>query len=169
MNNAVNQGVLTPLGAAESAEAGQSIYFLLETNPGPGLGLLLAYWFAGTGMWKESAPGSIIIHFFGGIHEIYFPYVLGHPIMIIAMWAGGISADLWFVATGAGLVGPPSPGSIFAYIAMLPKGGAFPVLAGVAIATAASAVVGVLLLKARPIKETDAGVDTVIESNIPTV
>ena len=169
LNNAVNQGVLTPLGAAESAEAGQSIYFLLETNPGPGLGLLLAYWFAGTGMWKESAPGSIIIHFFGGIHEIYFPYVLGHPIMIIAMWAGGISADLWFVATGAGLVGPPSPGSIFAYIAMLPKGGAFPVLAGVAIATAASAVVGVILLRARPIKETDAGVDAVIESNIPTV
>ena len=169
LNNAVNQGVLTPLGAAESAEAGQSIYFLLETNPGPGLGLLLAYWFAGTGMWKESAPGSIIIHFFGGIHDIYFPYVLGHPIMIIAMWAGGISADLWFVATGAGLVGPPSPGSIFAYIAMLPRGGAFPVLAGVAIATAASAVVGVILLRARPIKETDAGVETTIESNIPTV
>jgi len=169
LNNAVNQGVLTPLGAAESAETGQSIYFLLETNPGPGLGLLLAYWFAGTGMWKESAPGSIIIHFFGGIHEIYFPYVLGHPIMIIAMWAGGISADLWFVATGAGLVGPPSPGSIFAYIAMLPKGGAFAVLGGVAIATAASAVVGVILLKARPIVETDSGVEDTIESNIPTV
>ncbi len=169
LNNAVNQGVLTPLGAAESAEAGQSIYFLLETNPGPGLGLLLAYWFAGTGMWKESAPGSIIIHFFRGIQEIYFQYVLGCPIMIIAMWASGISAALWFVATGAGLVGPPSPGSIFAYIAMLPKGGAFPVLAGVAIATAASAVVGVILLRARPIKETDAGVETTIESNIPTV
>jgi PTS system mannitol-specific IIC component len=161
--------VLTPLGAAESAETGQSIYFLLETNPGPGLGLLLAYWFAGTGMWKESAPGSIIIHFFGGIHEIYFPYVLGHPIMIVAMWAGGISADLWFVATGAGLVGPPSPGSIFAYIAMLPRGGAFAVLGGVAIATAASAVVGVILLKARPIVETDSGVEDKIESNIPTV
>ena len=67
--------------------------------------------------------------------------------MIVAMWAGGISADLWFVATGAGLVGPPSPGSIFAYIAMLPRGGAFAVLGGVAIATAASAVVGVILLK----------------------
>ena len=166
LNNAVNQGVLTPLGAAESAEAGQSIY-LLETNPGPGLGLLLAYWFVGTGMWKESGTQSFI--------SLRNPRNL-FPIcksfwsstMIIAMWAGGISADLWFVATGAGLVGPPSPGSIFAYIAMLPKGGAFPVL-GVAIATAASAVVGVLLLKARPIKETDAGVDTVIESNIPTV
>ena len=87
--------------------------------------------------------------------------------MIIAMWAGGISADLWFVATGAGLVGPPSP--VFSHTLLCFQGGAFPVLAGVAIATAASAVVGVLLLKARPIKETDAGVDTVIESNIPTV
>ena len=120
LNNAVNHGVLTPLGAAESAEVGKSIFFMLEANPGPGLGLLLAYWFAGTGMWKESAPGSIIIHFFGGIHEIYFPYVLGHPIMIVAMWAGGISADLWFVATDAGLVGPASPGSIFAFLSMLP-------------------------------------------------
>ena len=108
LNNAVNQGVLTPLGVADAAESGKSIFFLLETNPGPGLGLLLAYWVAGTGMWKQSAPGSIIIHFFGGIHEIYFPYVLGHPIMILAMWAGGISADIWFQITNAGLVGPPS-------------------------------------------------------------
>ena len=169
LNNAVNHGVLTPLGAIQSAETGQSIYYMLESNPGPGLGLLLAYWFAGTGMWKQSAPGSIIIHFFGGIHEIYFPYVLGHPIMIVAMWAGGITADLWFQITGAGLVGPPSPGSIFAYLAMLPKGGAFPVLGGVAIGAVASAFVGTLLLKARPISETDAAVETAIESNIPTV
>ena len=104
LNNAINHGVLGPLGAAEAAETGQSIWFLLETNPGPGLGLLLAYWFAGTGMWKQSAPGSIIIHFFGGIHEIYLPYVLGHAIMILSMCAGGIFADLWFMIPGAGLV-----------------------------------------------------------------
>ena len=85
LNNAVNHGVLTPLGAAQAAEEGKSIYYMLESNPGPGLGLLIAYYIAGTGMWKQSAPGSIIIHFFGGIHEIYFPYVLGHPIMIVAM------------------------------------------------------------------------------------
>ena len=48
---------------------------MLESNPGPGLGLLLAYWFAGKGLAKLSAPGSIIIHFFGGTHEVYFPYV----------------------------------------------------------------------------------------------
>ena len=133
LNNAVNHGVLTPLGAAQAAEEGKSIYYMLESNPGPGLGLLIAYYIAGTGMWKQSAPGSIIIHFFGGIHEIYFPYVLGHPIMIVAMWAGGISADLWWVATDAGLVGPPSPGSIFAYLAMLPRSGVANVLIGDAI------------------------------------
>ena len=169
LNNAVNHGVLTPLGAAESAEVGKSIYFMLEANPGPGLGLLLAYWFAGTGMWKSSAPGAIIIHFFGGIHEIYFPYVLAHPIMIVAMWAGGISADLWFVATDAGLVGPASPGSIFAFLSMTPSGGFGGVLGGIAIGAVASAVVGTILLKARPIAETDAGVEEEIESNIPTV
>ena len=168
LNNAINHGVLGPLGAAEAAETGQSIWFLLETNPGPGLGLLLAYWFAGTGMWKQSAPGSIIIHFFGGIHEIYFPYVLGHPIMILSMWAGGIAADLWFQITGAGLVATPSPGSIFAYLAVTPKGGHFAVLGGVLIGAVGSAVVGTLILKARPIKETDSGVEEAIEVNVPT-
>ena len=169
LNNAVNHGVLTPLGAAQAAEEGKSIYYMLESNPGPGLGLLIAYYIAGTGMWKQSAPGSIIIHFFGGIHEIYFPYVLGHPIMIVAMWAGGISADLWWQATGAGLVGPPSPGSIFAYLAMLPKDGPANVLIGVAIGAVAAAVVGTIILRARPIQETDAGVDEAIDTSIPGV
>ena len=168
LNNAINHGVLGPLGAAEAAETGQSIWFLLETNPGPGLGLLLAYWFAGTGMWKQSAPGSIIIHFFGGIHEIYFPYVLGHPIMILSMWAGGICADLWFQITGAGLVATPSPGSIFAYLAVTPKGGHFAVLGGVLIGAVAAAVVGTIILRARPITETDAGVEDTIDVNVPT-
>merc|ERR1711990_257960 len=166
LNNAVNQGVLTPLGVADAAESGKSIFFLLETNPGPGLGLLLAYWVAGTGMWKQSAPGSIIIHFFGGIHEIYFPYVLGHPIMILAMWAGGISADLWFQVTNAGLVATPSPGSIFAYLAVTPKGRHFAVLGGVLIGAVAAAVVGTIILRARPITETDAGVEDTIGVNV---
>src|SRR5438132_1215432 len=123
LNNAINHGILAPLGVQTSAQAGKAIHFLLETNPGPGLGLLLAYWMVGKGSAKQSAPGAIIIHFFGGIHEIYFPYVLMHPIMIVAMWAGGIAADIVFVLTGAGLVAPPSPGSIFAESAMTPRGG----------------------------------------------
>ncbi len=154
LNNAINHGVFGPLGVADAAETGKSIYFLLETNPGPGLGLLGAYWFAGKGLAKLSAPGAIIIHFFGGIHEVYFPYVLMNPVMIGAMWAGGISADLVFVATDAGLVSTPSPGSIFAYLALLPpSGGAFGVLLGVAVGAIAAFVAGVVLLRLFPVKD----------------
>jgi PTS system mannitol-specific IIC component len=109
----------------------------------------------GRGMAKLSAPGSIIIHFFGGIHEIYFPYVLSHPIMIVAMWAGGISADFVFVATNAGLVATPSPGSIFAYLAVIPPGQHLGVLGGVFVGAVASFLVGSLILKVYPVKETE--------------
>ncbi|OQA17666.1 MAG: PTS system mannitol-specific EIICBA component [Chloroflexi bacterium ADurb.Bin360] len=153
LNNAINHGIFGPIGVTQVAEKGRSVLFMLESNPGPGLGLLLAYWLAGKGMSKESAPGAIIIHFLGGIHEIYFPYVLAHPIMIVALWAGGILADLWFVITGAGLVATPSPGSIFAYLAVTPKGQHFFVLAGIAIAAVASFLVGSFLLKVFPVKE----------------
>ena len=154
LNNAINHGVLAPLGVAEVAEKGRAIHFLLETNPGPGLGLLLAFAVFGKGMAKLSAPGSIIIHFFGGIHEIYFPYVLAHPIMIVAMWAGGIAADVVFVAFDAGLVATPSPGSIFAYLAVTPPGQHVGVLGGVAVGAIASFLVGSLILRVYPVKQT---------------
>ena len=155
LNNAINHGVLAPLGIAEAAEKGRAIHFLLETNPGPGLGLLLSFTVFGKGMAKLSAPGSIIIHFFGGIHEIYFPYVLAHPVMILAMWAGGIAADFVFVATGAGLVATPSPGSIFAYLAVTPPGQHLGVLGGVAVGAIGSFLVGSLILRVYPMKQTD--------------
>jgi len=150
LNNTINHGILAPLGVAAAAEQGYAIHFLLETNPGPGLGLLLAYWLAGRGTAKQSAPGAILIHFFGGIHEIYFPYVLAQPVMIVAMWAGGILASLWFVITGAGLVATPSPGSIFAYLAVTPRGQHIPVLGGVLIGALASFLVGSVLLRILP-------------------
>ncbi|RMF04911.1 MAG: PTS mannitol transporter subunit IICB [Chloroflexi bacterium] len=153
LNNAINHGILAPLGVAEVEQNGRSILFMLETNPGPGLGVLLAFWFAGKGLAKQSAPGAIIIHFFGGIHEIYFPYVLAHPIMIVSLWAGGILADLWWVIMRAGLVATPSPGSIFAYLAVTPKGQHFAVLTGIAIATVASFLVGSAILRLYPVKE----------------
>lgn len=153
LNNALNHGVLAPLGVAEVEQSGKAIHFLLETNPGPGLGLLLAYYVAGTGLLKESAPGAMIIHFLGGIHEIYFPYVLAHPIMIAAMWAGGMAADFWFVLFGAGLVATPSPGSIFAYLAVIPPGGHFAVLGGVVVGIVASFVAGSAILRLYPVKE----------------
>ena len=141
LNNAINHGVFTPIGIAEVKEFGRSIFFLLETNPGPGLGLLLAYWVFGKGMGKQSAPGAIIIHFFGGIHEIYFPYVLMNPLCIIGVIAGGMAADLTFLLFNAGLVATPSPGSIFTLMAMTPKGGLFGVLAGITVGTVVSFLV----------------------------
>ena len=157
LNNAINHGVLTPLGATDVAESGRSIYYMLESNPGPGLGLLLAYWFAGKGLAKLSAPGAIIIHFFGGIHEVYFPFVLMNPVMIGAMWAGGIVADIVFVIFDAGLTGPPSPGSIFAYFTFTPSDGAAAagVYLGMAAGAAAAFIVGAILLRLFPVREMD--------------
>ena len=157
LNNAINHGVLTPLGSTDAAESGRSIYYMLESNPGPGLGLLLAFWVAGKGLAKLSAPGAIIIHFLGGIHEVYFPYVLMNPVMIGAMWAGGIAADIVFVIFDAGLVGPPSPGSIFAYLSLLPSnGGAVAgVLLGVLAGAGAAFFTGTVLLRLFPVKDMD--------------
>lgn len=147
LNNAINHGVLGPLGVEQVATAGKSIFFLLETNPGPGLGILLAAWMFGKGLTKSSAPGSIIIHFFGGIHEIYFPYVLMNPLLVLAVIAGGAAGVLTFVVLGAGLVATPSPGSIFALMAMSPRGGLLPVLAGIFIAAGVSFFVASLVFK----------------------
>jgi mannitol-specific phosphotransferase system IIC component len=146
LNNAVNHGVLSPLGVADAAQHGKSILFMLESNPGPGLGLLLAYMLFGPRTLRSSAPAAMIIHFFGGIHEIYFPYVLMKPRLILATIAGGAAGILTFLATGAGLVAPPSPGSIVAYIVATPKGGWFGVIAGVVVATGVSFVVASALL-----------------------
>jgi PTS system mannitol-specific IIC component len=134
LNNAINHGVLGPLGVTQALETGKSVLFMIETNPGPGLGILLAYWFFGPRALRPSAPGAIIIHFFGGIHEIYFPYVLMNPRLILAAIAGGASGVATAVATGAGLVATPAPGSIFAYLAVTPRDGHFGVLSAVVVA-----------------------------------
>ena len=147
LNNAINHGVLAPLGVADVAKHGKAIQFMIESNPGPGLGLLTAYWLFGPRSIRPTAPGAIIIHFFGGIHEVYFPYVLMRPILIIGMIAGGMAGVLTFLVTHAGLVATPSPGSIFAYLAETPKGGYFGVLAGVAVGAIVSFFVNSFLLK----------------------
>jgi PTS system mannitol-specific IIC component len=147
LNNAINHALLAPLGVAQVKEAGKSVFFLLETNPGPGVGLLLAYVLAGRGAARASAPGAILIQFFGGIHEIYFPYVLMNPATLAAVVAGGLAADLTFVATGAGLLATPSPGSIFAEIALAPRGGLGAVLLGIAAGAATSCLVAVPILR----------------------
>jgi len=147
LNNAINHGVLAPLGVAEATQHGKSILFMVESDPGPGLGILLAYLLSGPKALRPSVPGAIIIQFFGGIHEIYFPYVLMKPQLILAAICGGAAGVLTFIVTGAGLVATPSPGSIIAYMAVTPKGGYIGVLLGIAIAAGVSFTVATLLLR----------------------
>jgi PTS system mannitol-specific IIC component len=147
LNNAINHGVLAPIALEQAATAHKSIIFMLESNPGPGLGILLAFWLFGRGSVKSSAPGAIIIHFLGGIHEIYFPYILMKPRLILAAITGGVVGTFTFQLFGAGLTSTPSPGSIFAYIAFAPKGGLLPVLSGVLTAAIASFLVASLILR----------------------
>jgi PTS system mannitol-specific IIC component len=148
LNNAINHGVFTPLGTQQVETVGRSIYFMIESNPGPGLGLLLAYCIVGKGSAKSSAPGAVIIHFFGGIHEIYFPYVLMNPVLIIAMIAGGFSGVLVLSIFGGGLVGPASPGSIFAELMMTPRGAYFANILGILVGGGVSFFLSMILLKA---------------------
>ena len=153
LNNVIDQGIYYPLGMQQSLAAGKSIFFMVASNPGAGLGLLLAYSFFGKGQAKKTAPGAIIIHFFGGIHEIYFPYVLMKPITILGMIAGSASGIITFSLFNVGLVAGPSPGSIFSYLALTPKGNFVGVIAGVLVATVVSFVVNSFLIKAS--KDTD--------------
>lgn len=147
LNNAINHGIFSPMGIQQVEEVGKSIFFLLEANPGPGLGILLAYCLAGKESAKSSAPGAVIIEFLGGIHEIYFPYILMNPVLILAAIAGGATGVFVNSMLGAGLTAPASPGSIIAILAMCPKGGYLPVLAGVAAATIVSFAVALPILK----------------------
>lgn len=147
LNNVIDQGIYYPLGMQETLQAGKSIYFTVASNPGPGLGLLLAFALFGKKVAKRTAPGAIIIHFLGGIHELYFPYVLMKPLTILAMIAGGMSGITVFNFFNAGLVAGPSPGSIFAYLALTPKGNFLGIILGVLVAAAVSFIVTSIILK----------------------
>ncbi|MBM7096998.1 PTS mannitol transporter subunit IICB [Bacillus sp. H-16] len=147
LNNAINHGILSPLGAEQALQEGKSILFMLETNPGPGLGILLAYMVFGKGMARQSASGASVIHFFGGIHEIYFPYILMKPLLILAAIGGGMSGIFVFTLFNAGLSSSPSPGSIIAYTLLTPQGNFLGVYAGVIVATVVSFLIASVILK----------------------
>jgi PTS system mannitol-specific IIC component len=147
LNNAINQGILTPLGTTEAQDAGKSILFLLEANPGPGLGLLLAFTLFGKGAAKASAPGAILIQFLGGIHEIYFPYVLMKPKLVLAVILGGMTGVATNVVFGSGLRSPASPGSIIAVWAAVPPSSFIGVTLSVILAATVSFLVASFLLK----------------------
>jgi PTS system mannitol-specific IIC component len=165
LNNVIDQGIYYPLGMQETLEAGKSIYFTVASNPGPGLGLLLAFSLFGKKAAKRTAPGAIIIHFFGGIHELYFPYVLMKPVTIIAMIAGGMSGIAVFNLFDAGLVAGPSPGSIFSYLALTPKGNFLGVISGVIVATLVSFIVTSIILKLDKKEEKDDSFSSSIEKS----
>ncbi|MDW8668470.1 PTS mannitol transporter subunit IICB [Streptococcus suis] len=153
LNNALNHGIFTPLGTEQVLEAGKSVLFLLEANPGPGLGILLAYAIFGKGSAKSSSWGAMVIHFLGGIHEIYFPYVMMKPALFLAAIAGGVSGTFVFQTLNAGLAAAASPGSIIAITGMVPKGdgylgNVFAVYAGVLAGALASFLVASIILKA---------------------
>lgn len=156
LNNAINHGIFTPIGTEQALETGKSIMYMIEANPGPGLGVLLAYWaFAKDKVTKSSAPGAVIIHFFGGIHEIYFPYILMNPVILIAPICASVVTIFFYSLMGAGLVSPASPGSIIAFLAVAPKGEQLIVLAGVLIATVISFLVASPIVKMAGSKNLD--------------
>ena len=150
LTNAVNHGIMTPLGIQQAAEAGKSMLFLIDPNPGPGLGILLSCWVFGKGMTKQSAPGAAVIQLFGGIHEIYFPYVLARPLLLLPVMLGNICALSFFTLTDFGLVAPASPGSLISIILMSPRGQTLIGILGVLIATAVSFLLAIPMVKARP-------------------
>ncbi|MEV3805225.1 PTS mannitol transporter subunit IICBA [Aeromonas veronii] len=149
LNNAINHGIFSPLGIQQATEHGSSIFFLIEANPGPGMGVLLAYMVFGRGAAKQSAAGASIIHFFGGIHEIYFPYVLMNPRLILAVIAGGMTGVFTLTLFNAGLVSPASPGSIFAVLLMTPKASLIGVALSIISATLVSFLVAAVFVRAQ--------------------
>jgi PTS system mannitol-specific IIC component len=160
LNNAINHGVLTPLGIEQAQQTGKSILFLLEANPGPGLGILLAYSIFGIGMARASAPGAIIIEFFGGIHEIYFPYVLMKPIIVLAAIGGGMTGVAINAAFQTGLRAPASPGSIIAILIQTAPDSYVGVILSVIGAAAVSFLISAVILRAtrkRDLEKEDAG------------
>ena len=164
LNNAIGNGVFVPIATEQSKIAGQSIMYMLESNPGPGLGVLLAYWFfCKDEQTKQSAPGAVIIHFFGGIHEIYFPYVLMNPKVIIAPIVGNFVSILLFSLFGCGLVGPASPGSIIAFLAMAPQGETFTILLGVLAGAAVSFVIASPIVRTSDVSDL-AGAQSAVSS-----
>lgn len=148
LNNAINHGIFSPLGAEQIAESGKSVFYMIESNPGAGAGILLAYmFFSKDKKTKDSAPGALIIHLFGGIHEIYFPYVLMNPLLLLAAIGGSLAAMTYYTIFDLGLSGPASPGSIIAYLLMAQKGSTLAVLLGVVIAAAVSFVIAIPIIR----------------------
>jgi PTS system mannitol-specific IIC component len=155
LNNAINHGVFTPLGIDQAAKQGHSLLFMVEANPGPGLGLLMAFTLFGKGVARSSAPGAALIQFVGGIHEIYFPYVLMKPKLIVAMILGGMTGVATNQALDTGLRAPASPGSIIAVWLQAPASSFVGVTLAVVLAATVTFLVASFLLRMEKDDEGD--------------
>lgn len=141
LNNAINHGIMVPVGVEQAAETGKSLLFLVEANGGVWTGVALAFAIWGKGMAKKSAPAAVAIMGLGGIAEVVFPYVLSKPKAIIGPILGNMAGLFTLQILGGGTVAAVSPGSIFALLAMTPKGGFAANLAGYAVALVVTTVV----------------------------
>ncbi len=146
LNNAINHGVFTALSQDLYRQYGKSILYLLEANPGPGLGALLTIIIFDKKQ-RGNATGASVIHFFGGVHEVYFPFILMKIEMLIALIAGGLVGDAIFQIFDAGLIAPASPGSIIAISIFIASGAMnyVGVFLGVFAACATTLLVGSLI------------------------
>ncbi len=157
LNNAIGNGTLVPLGIQQSVDTGRSLLFLVEANPGPGFGLLLAFALFGVGTARASAPGAIIIQFLGGIHEVYFPFVLMKPVLIVAMIGGGMTGVATNAIFGSGLRAPAAPGSIIAVLAQTPRGSYLGVILSVVLSAAVTFLIAGVILRASRKRDLAAG------------
>lgn len=163
LNNFINHGIMVPIGIEEAARTGKSLLFLVEANGGTWLGLLLAFAVFGKGMAKKSAPGASIIMCFGGIGEIAYPYVLIKPWTVLGPMIGNIVALFILQIFNGGTVGPVSPGSFLALLAMTPKGCFLVNIAAYVVATIVSfAIVTFFLL----LDKNKNGEDKILKDNI---
>ncbi len=145
LNNSIHHGILLPLAMQQAEQNGSSMLFLLETNPGPGLGVLLALWLSNRKKRKEYAA-YMFVECIGGIHEIYFPEVLANLWLLLALIPGGMAGTLCmsvFHVASAGLV---SPGSILTVLFMSGHH-VLATLFAVAISTAVSCAIAFFILK----------------------
>ncbi|WP_081915181.1 PTS mannitol transporter subunit IICB [Anaerosalibacter massiliensis] len=169
LNNAIDQGIFVPLGVQDIAEHGKTIFFMLVSSPAPGCGILLAYSLFGKGNSKKSAPSALLIEFIGGIHEVYFPYVLMKPVMFLAVIAGGVAQALVWNIVNAGLAGYPHPGSIISFLVMLPKGGFIQVMLGIIAGILGSFFLASFFLKIDTKEELPDNEDTSLNNDIESM
>ncbi|UOF91087.1 PTS mannitol transporter subunit IICB [Fodinisporobacter ferrooxydans] len=146
-NNVINHGILAPLGIQQTKEMGKSVFFLLESNPGPGIGVLLAYWLRTTGEERKGVKTALIIHALGGVHEVYFPYVLMNLRLLFSVIAGGIAGIAVFQFFDVGLVSIASPGSILILAVLSPHDDLPFVMLGVMASALVSFLTGYMILR----------------------